>query len=109
MTLDQIKSATTTDVTFQRAIRAVRTGQWTSAIHQATENERSTLEALKRIHTELTANSDETLLLRGNRIVITLSLQDHVIALAYEGHQGIVKTKKPPPGKSIVNRNRLPK
>ena len=33
-------------------------------------------------------------LLRGNNIVIPVSLREHIISLAHEGHQGIVKTKQ---------------
>ena len=33
-------------------------------------------------------------LLRGNRIIVPVSLRKHVVRLAHEGHQGIVKTKQ---------------
>jgi len=33
-------------------------------------------------------------LLRGSRIVIPVTLREHVLKLAHEGHQGIVKTKQ---------------
>ena len=33
------------------------------------------------------------LILRGTRIAIPKSLQEHVVNLAHEGHQGLVKTK----------------
>lgn len=32
-------------------------------------------------------------LLRGHKIAILVFLRDHVVRLAHEGHQGIVKTK----------------
>ena len=32
--------------------------------------------------------------LRDSRIVMSVSLRDHVIQLAHEGHQGVVKTKQ---------------
>ncbi len=33
-------------------------------------------------------------MLRGTKIVVPLSLQEKVVSLAHEGHQGIVKTKQ---------------
>ena len=46
------------------------------------------------IQKELSVNSDQSLLLRGTRIVIPSKLQNHVIDLAHEGHQGISRTKQ---------------
>lgn len=48
--------------------------------------------AYKAISTEL--SQVQGVLLRGNKIVIPVSLRDHVTRLAHEGHQGIVKTKQ---------------
>ena len=42
---------------------------------------------------ELTVNASGNLILRGTRIVVQKSLQDHVVNLAHEGHQGLVKTQ----------------
>ena len=36
---------------------------------------------------------DDKILLRGTNVVIPASLINQVVALAHEGHQGIVKTK----------------
>ena len=48
---------------------------------------------LERVKDELTVNASGSLILRGTRIVISRSLQDHVVSLAHEGLQGLVKTK----------------
>ena len=42
---------------------------------------------------ELAVSASGNLILRGTRIVIPKSLQEHVVNLAHEGHQGLVKTK----------------
>ena len=48
---------------------------------------------LERMKDKLTVTSSGNLILSGTHIVIPKSLQDHVISLAHEGHQGLVKTK----------------
>lgn len=46
----------------------------------------------RAVSTEL--SQVQGVLLRGNRIVIPVSLRNHVVQLAHEGHQGVVKTKQ---------------
>jgi hypothetical protein len=46
----------------------------------------------KQVISELTVTKDG-LILRDTRLVITNSLQPHVLKIAHEGHQGISKTK----------------
>ena len=46
------------------------------------------------ISSELCISSEDTLILRGSRLVIPSSLQDRVLAIAHEGHQGVVRTKQ---------------
>ena len=48
---------------------------------------------LQRVKDELTVCSEYDVILRGTRIVIPSKLQEHVVKLAHEGHQGVVKTK----------------
>jgi hypothetical protein len=44
---------------------------------------------------ELTTNEDDSVLLRGKRIIVPLiQLRKQAISLAHEGHQGLVKTKQ---------------
>ena len=44
------------------------------------------------LHNEMSVHED--ILLRGNRIVVPLSLQNDILKLAHETHMGIVKTKQ---------------
>lgn len=46
------------------------------------------------ISDELTVNDETNIILRGSRIIIPTSLRPRAIALAHEGHQGLVKTKQ---------------
>lgn len=48
---------------------------------------------MERIKGELTVCITYTIILRGNRIVIPEEMQQQVVVLAHEGHQGVVKTK----------------
>lgn len=48
---------------------------------------------LERVKDELIVTVSGNLILRGTRIVIPKSLQDHVVSLAHEGHQELVKNK----------------
>ena len=46
-----------------------------------------------KVKNELTVSSAGNDILRGTRMVITQALQERVVKLAHEGHQGLVKTK----------------
>ncbi|XP_064609599.1 uncharacterized protein LOC135473664 [Liolophura sinensis] len=52
------------------------------------------LQSFATVHTELSVNSEGSILLFGSHIVIPACLQQRVCDLAHVGHQGIVKTKK---------------
>ena len=52
------------------------------------------LKHFSKIKEELTVNDTGDLILRRNRIVIPKALRKQTLALAHEGHQGIVKTKQ---------------
>ena len=94
ITLDEIKSATAADPVLQLAMSAIQTGQWKAAVHRAKTADRENLESLKRVSAELCVNSDRNLILRGTKLVIPSALQDRVLAIAHEGHQGVVRTKQ---------------
>uniref|UniRef100_A0A1A7ZL69 Gypsy retrotransposon integrase-like protein 1 n=2 Tax=Nothobranchius furzeri TaxID=105023 RepID=A0A1A7ZL69_NOTFU len=51
------------------------------------------LRKYKQIRNELTVSVTGDLLLRGTRLIIPSALEDRVVPLAHEGHQGFVKTK----------------
>ena len=51
------------------------------------------MKSLYQLRTELTVTQGRELLLRGKRLVVPASLQQKVVGIAHEGHQGMVKTK----------------
>ena len=93
LTLEEIKEATKADTTLQAVIQAVQTKQWHNTKLQP-RVDRKSVECFFHIQNELSVNSDQSLLLCGTRIVIPSKLQNHVIDLAHEGHQGISRTKQ---------------
>ncbi|CAB4022055.1 Hypothetical predicted protein [Paramuricea clavata] len=93
LTLEEIKEATKADTTLQAVIQAVQTKQWHNAKLQP-RVDRKSVECFFHIQNELSVNSDQSLRLRGTRIVIPSKLQNHVIDLAHESHQGISRTKQ---------------
>ena len=50
--------------------------------------------AVEKVKHDLTLSTTHGIILKGTRIVMPTTLQQKVIDLAHEGHQGIVKTKK---------------
>lgn len=84
MTLDLIKQETATDQTLQDVIQCYKTNQW----HKI----RDTHTSLWSVRHEITVTPDN-IVLKANCIVIPSSLQDQVIKLAHQGHQGVTKTK----------------
>ena len=94
VTLQEIEDATKADRVLQQAIEALHTGQWTPAIHQTPAADKPALQALKRVQRELSTNSDGTLLLKGSQIILPVTLEQRVLTLAHEGHQGVVKSKQ---------------
>jgi len=83
MSLDEIPDASRTDPTLQQLQRLIHDGRWT--------DDSDELRPYKQVFTELL--TCRQIILRGTQIVIPKSQQQHVIDLAHEGHQGIVKTK----------------
>ena len=52
------------------------------------------LKSFAAIHGDLTVSKDGSVIFRGHRLVIPAALQSKAIALAYQGHQEIVKAKQ---------------
>ncbi|KAL8562268.1 hypothetical protein ACOMHN_037224 [Nucella lapillus] len=92
MTLDEIANATEYDPTLKAVIKSVQTGFW----HTPTDTyiDVSSYQILKTVREELSVQNNGQVLLRGTQLVIPRSLQQRVINIAHEGHQGIVKTKQ---------------
>ena len=92
MTLEEVRTATSTDSTLQYVARAIRENNWSQTIPEDVRKDE--VRKFEKVRGELTVNADADILLRGSRIVIPLLLRQRVIPLAHEGHQGLVKTKK---------------
>ena len=88
MTLSEIKAETLKDPILHEVSECIRHDTW----HNIDQSRHADmLKQFRKVSSELTNASD--VVLRGTRIVIPTTLQDRVIQLAHEGHQGIVKTK----------------
>ena len=90
MTIDEIKNASISDQTIQKAIEYTKTGKWyelkTLEVNEDTDLE--DLLSLRYIKDELTVHCD-TVLLRNNKIVMPKLLRSKAIKLGHEGHQGL--------------------
>ena len=84
ITHEEIVKATSEDEILQELIRRIRGAKFNL-------NKRKSI-MFDHVFHELSV-TNENVVMRNQRIVIPLSLQDRVIAIAHEGHQGITKTK----------------
>ncbi|XP_014667395.1 PREDICTED: uncharacterized protein K02A2.6-like [Priapulus caudatus] len=83
LTLDGIRAATAGDKEMQDVIKAIRSDRWSPEISQ-----------YQKVRGELSVTADQSLVLRGRRIVLPQSLRQRAIELSHEGHQGLVKSKQ---------------
>ena len=96
MSLEDIHLATKADATLQKLAEIIRTDDW----HILTDEAVSTginvaeLKLFSKIRDELTVSDDSNVILRGTRIIIPAALRQQAMAIAHEGHQGLVKTKQ---------------
>ena len=88
---DDIVKATSQDATLQEAMRLISYGQWNN-LKPVNGVDPSTIEIFADVLNELTS-VDGNSVLCGNRIVIPDTLQNCVIELAHEGHEGLVNTR----------------
>ena len=82
MPLDEIATATCTDKTLSTLVTCLRTNKWSTDI----------LTSFKHIKDELTVTNNG-IILRGHRIVLSQALQQRAIDIAHETHLGLTKTK----------------
>lgn len=82
LTISEIKEATQQDGTLRALRAAFKTGHWNV----------DSLKPYQQIKDEITLDHANNILLRGTRIILPASLQDRVIKLAHQGHQGHSKT-----------------
>uniref|UniRef100_H2ZZ81 Gypsy retrotransposon integrase-like protein 1 n=1 Tax=Latimeria chalumnae TaxID=7897 RepID=H2ZZ81_LATCH len=92
LTLEDIKSAISSDPTLQAVARAISTGKWFAAAKDP-QIKSTAFKSFERVKTELMLGADGGFILRGNKLVIPEKLQKQAVELAHEGHQGVVKTK----------------
>ncbi|KXJ24314.1 Uncharacterized protein K02A2.6 [Exaiptasia diaphana] len=91
--IQEITDATRLDPTLQAVMNAVNTGNWFKhSKHPDIDVE--AYKAMDKVKNELTINMTHGVILKGLRIIMPASLQQRVVDLAHEGHQGMVKTKK---------------
>lgn len=90
--LEEIIEATNKDETLQTAKQLIQSGKWYDIKRTPIVGNLDDLKSLEKVRTELTVTSNG-LILRGSRIVIPTTLQNRIITLAHEGHQGMSKTK----------------
>ena len=87
-----IEAVTQVDATLQSVAEAIAKGNWHLGV-TLPGVDLAEFRLLERVIDELAVSASGNLVLRGTRIVIPKSLQEHVVNLAHEGHQGLVKTK----------------
>ena len=83
--------ATSQDATLQEVMRVISNGQWNN-LKSVNGVDPGTLKIFANLQNELTSVHGN-IVLHGNWIVIPDALQKHVMKLAHEGHQGLVKTR----------------
>ena len=96
MSLDEIKQATKRDKTLQKLTELIRSNKL-AEVKDDSDNTEVNFDELKlfsRVRDELTISEDDDFILRGTRIIIPSELRQRALALAHEGHQGLVKTKQ---------------
>ena len=99
MSLQEIQRSTKADPTLQKLAEFIHSDNWDSLSKPpASEFEEGVnvaeLKSFKKIKEEITTNEDDSVLLRGTRIIVPFQLRRQAISLAHEGHQGLVKTKQ---------------
>jgi len=92
MTLQEVADATISDPILRAAMQAVQTNRWYDARCAEGLPLNSLYKTLQNCSSELSLGHHDTILLKGNRIVLPASLQCRVVEIAHAGHQGITKT-----------------
>ena len=92
LSLDEIAEATASDDTLQCVLKFIENDRWNLDTLPSPDADVNALKIMKVIKHEF-ASADGKWLLRDSRIVMPSALQERVIELAHEGHQGKVRTK----------------
>jgi hypothetical protein len=86
MTLPEVKDATRSDPVLTAVVEMIATGNWRKA-------DSPELKRFYLIRDELCLNADKDIVLRQNRLVLPVSLQQRAVELAHVTHQGMSRTK----------------
>ncbi len=92
LTVSEIEEVTKADATLQAVLQAIETGNWYEGAQQSGVDI-AVFAAWLKVKDELTAGVSPQVILCGTRIAVPSKLQECVVNLAHEGHQGVVKTK----------------
>ena len=92
MTLEEVAAETANDPTLSIVLAAAQSNHWYNARINAQLPMNATYRTLQKSRHEISLARDNTVILKGNRIVLPEKLQQKAINLAHSGHQGIVKT-----------------
>ena len=92
MTVAEIEEATKADATLQAVSKAIETGNWYEGSQQSGVDT-AVFAAWQKLKNALTVGVNPQVVLRGTRVAVPSKLQQRVVNLAHEGHQGVVKTK----------------
>ena len=92
MTVAETEEATKADATLQAVSNAIETGKWYEGSQQSGVDT-AVFAAWEKLKNELTVGVNTQVVLRGTRVAVPSKLQQRVVNLAHEGHQGVVKTK----------------
>ena len=92
MTVAEIEEATKADETLQAVSKAIETGNWYEGSQQSGVDT-AAFAAWQKVKNELTVGVNPQVVLRRTRVAVPSKLQQRVVNLAHEGHQGVVKTK----------------
>ena len=83
ITLEEMQQKCETDETLTKVRKCIQTNRWSKS---------DDLKPYRQIKNELSVK--DSIILKGNKIIIPKSLQTRVLDLAHESHQGIVRTKQ---------------
>lgn len=83
LTLDEVKQASETDQTLTKVRQCIQTDRWEKS---------DTMRPYYQVRCDLTVK--DSLIMKGNKLVIPSSLQKQVMGLAHESHMGMLKTKR---------------
>ena len=90
MSAEEVKKATLEDNTLKKVIENLQKGRWNE---HARSVDTDTMKTFKKLRSELSVTRGG-LLLKGTKMVVPTKLQERVVELAHQGHQGMVKTKR---------------